>query len=79
MRDCAHLTLEVVTPKKIIHLDPIRGRPISEEITQMIASAFRYIRDAHEYLGPWQGISQANCPRQPKSQVDRTIDGGDSR
>ncbi|KAM6564365.1 hypothetical protein CsatB_024363 [Cannabis sativa] len=64
----AHWTLEVVTPKKIIHLDPIRGRPIPEEITQMIGSAFRYIGDAHEYLGQWQGISLANCPRQPKNQ-----------
>ncbi|KAM6552839.1 hypothetical protein CsatB_013601 [Cannabis sativa] len=63
----AHWTLEVVTPKKIIHLDPVRGRPIPEEITQMIGSAFRNIGDPHEYLGPWQGISLANCPRQPKS------------
>uniref|UniRef100_A0A803Q6B2 Ubiquitin-like protease family profile domain-containing protein n=1 Tax=Cannabis sativa TaxID=3483 RepID=A0A803Q6B2_CANSA len=30
--------------------------------------AFMYIGNAHEYLGPWLGINQANYPRQPKSQ-----------
>ncbi|KAM6550271.1 hypothetical protein CsatB_016761 [Cannabis sativa] len=63
-----HWTLVVVAPKKIIHLNPLKGRPIPEEIEQMIGRAFMYIGDAHQYLGPWQGIAQANCPRQPKSQ-----------
>ncbi|KAM6592937.1 hypothetical protein CsatA_000640 [Cannabis sativa] len=63
-----HWTLVVVAPRKIIHLNPVKGRPIPEEIEQMIGRAFMYIGDAHQYLGPWQGISQANCPRQPKSQ-----------
>ncbi|XP_060966901.1 uncharacterized protein LOC133035137 [Cannabis sativa] len=63
-----HWTLVVVAPNKIIHLNPLKGRPIPEEIEQMIGRAFMYIGDAHQYLGPWQGIAQANCPRQPKSQ-----------
>ncbi|XP_060971039.1 uncharacterized protein LOC133037676 [Cannabis sativa] len=63
-----HWTLVVVTPRKIIHLNPISGRPIPEVIEQMIGRAFMYIGNAHDYLGPWQGINQANCPRQPKSQ-----------